>query len=90
MPFNETAQPFEYRINGRHLFSYVLDQYYNGWSSTRVAKPLPGGKKVPAEGFSFALQTFFENCILYVLFSNLQNLIVNYTAIGTGIALDSV
>ena len=55
-----------------------------------VVKPLPRGKKVPAEAFSFALQTFLENCILYVIFSNLQNLIVNYTAIGTGIALDMV
>ena len=59
-------------------------------SISGVAKPLPGGKKVPAEAFSFALQDFFENCIIYVIFRNLLNLVVNYTAIGTGIALDMV
>ena len=43
-----------------------------------VAKPLPGGKEMPAKAFSCALQICFI----------LQNLILKNKTIGTGIELD--
>ena len=68
---------------------YVGDYLFKlHYSNSGVAKPLPGGKKVPAKTFSSALWNFLIIKLVTKVLKILQQLIENSTIKGAEITFD--